>query len=96
ALLLAGIDGIKQKLDPGDPIEENVYKLSSQQKRQYGIGSLPSSLKEALDTLETDRKFLEHVFTKDFLDTYIELKYKEYTAFSQIPTAWEVSMYSDA
>lgn len=96
ALLLAGIDGIKQKLDPGDPIEENVYKLSPQQKRQYGIGSLPSSLKEALDTLESDSAFLEPVFTKDFLDTYIELKYKEHAAFSQTPTAWEVSMYSDA
>ena len=89
------INGL-EKLDPGDPIKENVYKLSPQQKRQYGIGSLPSSLKEALDSFESDRKFLEHVFTKDLLETYIELKYKEHAAFSQTPTAWEVSMYSDA
>ncbi|MEX2191907.1 MAG: hypothetical protein WD717_00805 [Nitrosarchaeum sp.] len=39
---------------------------------------------------------LEDVFTKDFLDAYTELKYKEYHAFAQIPTAWEVSMYIDA
>ena len=96
ALLLAGLDGIKNKTDPGDPIEENVYKLSSEKKREYNIGSLPVSLKGALDSLGSDSKFLEEVFTTDFLEAYSELKYKEYTAFAQTPTAWEVSMYADA
>jgi len=96
ALLLAGLDGIKNKMDPGDPIEENVYKLSSEKKREYKIGSLPVSLKDALDSLGSDSKFLQDVFTKDFLDAYTEIKYKEYTAFAQTPTAWEVSMYADA
>ena len=96
ALLLAGLDGIKRKLDPGDPVDENVYKLSEEKKREYKIGSLPTSLKGALDSFQSDRKFLEEVFTKDFLDKYIELKYKEYSAFAQTPTAWEVSMYADA
>ena len=96
ALLLAGLDGIKNKIDPGDPIEENVYKLSSEKKREYNIGSLPVSLKGSLDALSSDSNFLEEVFTKDFLETYSELKYKEYTAFAQTPTAWEVSMYADA
>ena len=96
ALLLAGLDGIKNKIDPGDPIEENVYKLSPERKREYNIGSLPVSLKGALDSLQSDSKFLEEVFTNDFLDQYSELKYKEYTAFAQTPTAWEVSMYADA
>ena len=96
ALLLAGLHGIKNKIDPGDPVEENVYKLSPEKKREYNIGSLPVSLKEALDSLNSDQKFLEEVFTKDFLDKYIELKNKEYTAFAQTPTAWEVSMYADA
>jgi len=64
ALLLAGLDGIKRKLDPGDPVEENVYKLTSEQKRKYKIGSLPVSLTGALDELQTDCKFLEDVFTK--------------------------------
>jgi len=96
ALLLAGLDGIKNKIDPGDPVEENVYKLSPEKKREYKIGLLPVSLKEALDSLNSDQKFLEGVFTKDFLDKYTELKYKEYTAFAQTPTAWEVSMYADA
>ena len=96
ALLLAGLDGIKNKIDPGDPVEENVYKLSLEKKREYHIGSLPVSLKGALDSLKSDQKFLEEVFTKDFLEKYSELKYKEYTSFAQTPTAWEVSMYADA
>ena len=96
ALLLAGLDGIKNKIDPGDPIEENVYKLSPEKKREYNIGSLPVSLKGSLDSLNSDSRFLEEVFTKDFLETYSNLKYKEYTAFAQTPTAWEVSMYADA
>ena len=96
ALLLAGLDGIKNKIDPGDPVEENVYKLSPEQKRAYGIGKLPVSLKGALDALQSDSKFLEEVFTSDFIEKYTELKYKEYTAFAQTPTAWEVSMYADA
>ena len=96
ALLLAGLDGIKNKIEPGDPIEENVYKLSPEKKQEYNIGSLPVSLKGALDSLSSDSNFLVDVFTKDFLDAYSELKYKEYTAFAQTPTAWEVSMYADA
>ena len=96
ALLLAGLDGIKRKIDPGDPVEENVYKLSAEKKREYMIGTLPASLKDALDSLQSDSKFLEEVFTKDFLDKYSNMKYKEYHAFAQTPTAWEVSMYADA
>ena len=96
ALLLAGLDGIKRKLDPGDPVEENVYKLSTEKKREYKIGSLPVSLKGALDALGSDSTFLEEVFTKDFLEKYMDLKHKEYVAFAQTPTPWEVSMYTDA
>ena len=70
--------------------------MSSEQKRQHGITSLPSSLKDALDNLQSDHKFLEHVFTKDLLDAYMTMKYSEFEAFAQTPTAWEVSMYADA
>ena len=96
ALLLAGLDGIRRKLDPGDPVEENVYKLSAEKKREYGIGSLPVSLKGALDALGGDSSFLEEAFTRDFLEKYADLKQKEYVAFAQTPTPWEVSMYTDA
>ena len=96
ALLLAGLDGIRRKLDPGSPVEENVYRLTPEKKREYGIGMLPASLKGALDALGTDSAFLEDAFTRDFLDKYAELKRKEYNAFAQTPTTWEVSMYADA
>ena len=96
ALLLAGLDGVRRKLDPGSPVEENVYRLTAEKKREYGIGMLPASLKGALDALDSDSAFLEDVFTRDFLDKYAELKHKEYNAFAQTPTTWEVSMYADA
>lgn len=96
ALLSAGLDGIKRKIDPGDPVEEIVYKLSPEKKREYNIGTLPISLKDAIDALNSDSEFLEEAFTKDFLDKYLQLKTKEYTAFAQTPTAWEVSMYADS
>lgn len=96
ALLLAGLDGIRRKLDPGDPVEENVYRLTPEKKREYGISSLPASLKGALDSLASDREFLVDVFTRDFLEVYADLKYSEYSSFAQTPTAWEISMYADA
>ena len=96
ALLLAGLDGIRRKLDPGDPVQENVYKLTPEQKRERNITSLHSSLKDALDALSNDSKFLEPVFTKDLIDAYLLMKYSEFSAFAQTPTPWEVSMYADA
>lgn len=96
ALLLAGLDGIRRKVDPGSPVEENAYRLTPEKKRDYGIGTLPASLKGALDALGSDSGFLEEVFTRDFLDKYTDLKRQEYVAFAQTPTPWEVSMYADA
>lgn len=94
-LLLAGLDGIKKKIEPGDPVEENVYKLSDEQKRNYGVTSLPLTLKDAIDALQCDSGFLQATFTKDFLDAYCSIKQKEFSAFAQIPTAWEVAMYAN-
>ena len=95
ALLLAGLDGIRRKLDPGDPVEEDMYRLSPEKKRAYNIGSLPTTLRDALDALCSDSGFIVNTFTQDFLDVYTDLKYKEYSAFAQTPTPWEISMYAD-
>jgi len=95
ALLLAGLDGIRKKIDPGNPIEENVYRMTTEQKRALNIRRLPMNLKDALDALQSDSKFLERVISKDFLETYLSMKYVEYSEFAQTPTAWEVSMYAD-
>lgn len=94
-IILAGLDGIKRKLDSGDPIEENVYTMTQEKRRNNNIRILPSTLKEALDALQTDKKFLEQAFTNEFIDTYSSLKYKEYSLFAQTPTVWEIAMYSN-
>lgn len=94
AILLAGLDGIKKKMDPGSPVEENVYSMTPEQRRSRNVRFLPSTLKESLDALASDSAFLEHVFTREFLDTYSSLKYKEYASFAQTPTVWEIAMYS--
>ncbi len=94
ALVLAGLDGIKRKLDPGSPVEQSVYRMTPEKRRSYNVRFLPSTLKEALDALQSDRKFLQDVFTGEFLDTYATIKYDEYSLFAQSPTVWEVAMYS--
>ena len=94
ALILAGLDGIKRKIDPGSPVEESMYRLTPEKRRENKIRFLPSTLKEALDALQSDRKFLSDVFSDDLLDTYSSIKYEEYSLFAQTPTVWEVAMYS--
>ena len=95
ALLLAGLDGIRKKSDCGNSVEENVYKMTAEQKRALKIKALPTTLKEALDALKSDSRFLEGVFSKGFLETYSSMKHAEYSDFAQTPTPWEVSMYAD-
>ncbi|HKU32343.1 MAG TPA: type I glutamate--ammonia ligase [Candidatus Nitrosotalea sp.] len=94
AILMAGLDGIKKKIDPGDPVQENVYHLTPSQRRSLKIRTLPGTLKEALDFLQNDNKFLKGIFAKSLLDTYLSIKYKEYEEFAQMPTSWEVFTYS--
>lgn len=94
AIVLAGIDGIRKRIDPGDPVKENVYALP------LGEGGawkrLPRSLEEALDELECDNEWLRPVFSKDLLETYIELKRKEARALSAYPSPAEFYYYIDA
>jgi glutamine synthetase len=59
---------------------------------QCSLLTLP--LKEALDALQSDREFLQDIFTNEFLDTYSAIKYDEYSLFAQTPTVWEIAMYS--
>lgn len=72
AILLAGLDGIRKKIQPPDPVDVDTYKLSEKEKRKYGIKSLPTSLKEALDAFKSDDEFLKLVFDNDFLEMYSE------------------------
>ncbi len=99
AMLLAGLDGIKNKIDPRKlgygPIDKNIYELSDAEKAE--IRSVPASLDEALDNLEADHAFLLEggVFTKSFLDNYIAFKREEAKAVSIRIHPYEYALYYD-
>jgi len=77
AMLMAGIDGIENKIDPGEPLDKNIYGLSPEEAAN--IPSMPGSLEEALDCFEEDHDFLlkGDVFTEDAISTWLEYKRTE-------------------
>jgi glutamine synthetase len=96
ALLMAGLDGIQNKIDPGDPIDKNLYDLPPEEKAQ--VKSTPSSLQEVLHSLEQDHDFLlkGDVFTKDVLDTWVEYKIEhEVDPVRLRPHPYEFFLYYD-
>ena len=95
ALLLAGLDGIQNRIDPGDPLDKNLYELPPEELAK--VPTVPDSLLGAIEALEKDHEFLlkGDVFTKDFLDNWIELKKKEYDALRLRPHPYEFFMYFD-
>ncbi len=94
AIILAGLDGIKKSIDPGDPVDVNVYKLSKDKKRELGIRELPRSLEEALDELESDNDYLKPVFTNELIESYIDVKRRESRLLQGIPSPSEFVYYS--
>ena len=77
AIVAAGLDGIKKKIDPGNPINENIYKMSDYKRTSFGIKMLPSSLNEALTSLKSDSEYLNICFEKPLIEVYISLKLQE-------------------
>ena len=77
ALLMAGLDGVENKIDPGEPLDKNIYSLSAEEAA--GIPSMPGSLEEALDCLEENHEFLlkGDVFTDDAIREWIKYKREE-------------------
>ncbi len=97
AILMAGLDGLKRKIEPGEPVvNENIWHMSAAKRKQMGIGEIPRSLNEALDDLEGDREFLKPVFANELLDTYIELKREECRLIASYPHPIEVYQYLDS
>ncbi len=99
ALLEAGMDGIKRKIDPGNPVEANTYHLTEAERRKLGIAKLPASLKEALDEWESDDVCIRAI-GKENAQTYVELKTREWEEYeSHMPpeaaevTPWEIEKY---
>ena len=96
ALLMAGLDGIANKIHPGEPMDKDLYELPPEELQ--GIPTVAGSLREALDALTTDRDFLKAggVFDDDQLDAYIELKMEEVIRFEHTPHPVEFELYYSA
>ena len=98
-ILEAGLEGIKKKIEPGDPVDVNVYHLSDAKRRELGIKVLPASLKDALEEWESDDICIR-ALGKENAEKYMELKMEEWKEYephmpndkSQI-TAWESQKY---
>tara|TARA_Y100001949_G_scaffold173096_1_gene178147 strand:- start:4636 stop:6096 length:1461 start_codon:yes stop_codon:yes gene_type:complete len=95
AVLAAGLDGINKKIDPGDPIHEDIYKMSKAERRKRGIGILPGNLGEALDELESDRDFLNPIFSNKVVDRVIDLERRDQREISIRPHPHEFYLYFD-
>ncbi len=93
ALLMAGLDGIENKIHPGDPMDKDLYDLPPEELQD--IPTVCGSLRDALDALDKDRGFLKkgNVFSDDQIDAYIELKMEEVTRFEMTPHPVEFAMY---
>src|SRR5271163_1003052 len=93
AMLMAGLDGIKNKLDPGPAVDKDLYDLPPAELKQ--IPTVCGSLRQALSCLDEDRAFLKAggVFDDDFIDSYIDLKMTEVIRFEHTPHPVEYEMY---
>jgi glutamine synthetase len=96
AMLMAGLDGIMNRIHPGDPIDKNLYDLPPEELKN--IPTVCGSLQEAIDELDKDREFLKKggVFTDDQIDAYIALKQEEVDRFRMMPHPIEFDMYYSA
>lgn len=97
ALLMAGLDGIQNRIDPGEPADKDLYELPPEEAKL--IKQVPGSLDAVLKALEEDHEFLLHgdVFTTDFLEAYIAYKYEsEVDPVRMRPHPYEFTLYYDA
>jgi glutamine synthetase len=93
AMLMAGLDGIENKIHPGDAMDKNLYDLPPEELKN--VPTVCGSLREALDSLDKNRAFLKKgdVFTDDFIDSYIDLKMQEVYRWEHTPTPGEFELY---
>jgi glutamine synthetase len=97
AMLMAGLDGIQNRIEPPAPLDKDLYELEDEEKAK--IASVPGSLGEVLKALEADHEFLLQgdVFTQDLVDTWIDYKWtREVEPVALRPHPWEFYLYHDA
>jgi glutamine synthetase len=96
AMIMAAVDGIQNKINPGEPLDKNIYDLPAEEAAK--VAKTPGSLRDALNALAKDHAFLTKgdVFTQDVVDTWIDYKMKnEVEAIDLRPHPWEFAMYYD-
>ncbi|MBX3131152.1 MAG: type I glutamate--ammonia ligase [Polyangiaceae bacterium] len=96
AMLMAGLDGIQNKIDPGDPLDKDIYSLSPEELKD--VARVPASLEEALDALERDHEFLLRgdVFTRDAIEMWLDYKRENDLKMTRLhPTPVEFFLYYD-
>jgi glutamine synthetase len=96
ALLMSGIDGVMNKINPGDPLDKDIYGLSPQELAN--VPAVPATLDKALENLREGGAFLRKgdVFSEDLLETWIDYKYnKELIPMQQRPSPYEFYLYFD-
>jgi glutamine synthetase len=93
AMLMAGLDGVQNKIHPGEPIDKDLYHLPPEEAKK--VPNVCASLEQALDCLRDDHAFLTRggVFSEDFLESYIALKNDELTRFRMTTHPVEFDMY---
>ena len=92
-MLMAGLDGIKNKIHPGDAHDKNLYDLPPEELAK--VPTVCGSLREALDSLKADKAFLTAggVFSEDLINAFIDLKMEEVMAYETMPHPIEYSLY---
>ena len=96
AMLMAGLDGIENKIHPGDPMDKNLYDLPPEELKD--VPTVCGSLREALEALDGDRDFLKKgdVFNDDLIDAYLGLKWEEVKTVDTTPHPAEFALYYSA
>ena len=91
-LLMAGLDGIKNQIQPQKSIDQNIQKMTREQREALSIDELPRTLKDAVDELERD-EFIQQVLGKDLAEKIIRARRQEYQDYSMQVTDWEIANY---
>jgi glutamine synthetase len=92
-VLAAGLEGVREQLDPGDPHHENLYELSAAELEKIGVQELPRTLGEAVDAFAAD-PFIEKIIGKELKDEFIRYKREEWTEYHQTVSQWEIDHYA--
>ena len=92
-VLAAGLEGVREKLDPGEPHHENLYELSPAELEKIGVQELPRTLGEAVDAFEAD-PFVTKILGQELRDEFIKYKRAEWTEYHQTVSQWEIDRYA--